>query len=385
MQTRTIGKTGIDASIIGLGGKHLDNQPQSVVDEVISAALDYGMNIMDLFMPGDVVRTNIGRALKGRRDKMLIQGAIGSVDLREQYDTSRNLDECRRYFENLLRCLDTDYIDFGMLFFVDSQEDIDALLDNGVVEYARMLRQAGVIKAMGASVHNPETACRLVESGLVEMLLFSINPAFDLMPGILDIKTMVSDGFASEISCIDPKRAELYRLCQSRDIGITVMKAYGAGKLLSPEHCPFSQALTPGQCIHYALTRPAVSSVLIGCRSRQELDAAVAYLDMSEEERDYSQAISTLKDGAKEGFIGSCVYCNHCLPCPAGINIASVNKYLDIARLDETAVPPATAMHYRELTAHGSDCTACGSCEERCPFGVKVTDNMRDAARLFGL
>jgi|GEM_PF-4353615 len=40
MQTRTIGKAGIDASIIRLGGKHLDNQPQSVVDEVISAALD---------------------------------------------------------------------------------------------------------------------------------------------------------------------------------------------------------------------------------------------------------------------------------------------------------------------------------------------------------
>ena len=384
MLTRTVGHTGIEASIIGLGSEHLDNQPQEVVDEVIGAALDHGMNIMDLFMPGDAVRTNIGRALKGRRDKMLIQGAIGSVDLREQYDVSRELGACRFYFEKLLSCLETDYIDFGMLFFMDSHDDIDAMLDNGVVEYAAKLRQAGVIRAVGASVHNPETARRLVEYGLVEMLLFSINPAFDLMAGSSDIMAMLGDGFASEVSRIDPRRAELYRFCQSRDVGITVMKTYGAGKLLSPEHSPFARALTPGQCIHYALTRPAVSSVLIGCRSRQEVEAAVAYLDLSEEERDYSQVISTFKDGGKGSFAGSCLYCNHCLPCPAEINIASVNKYLDVARLDETAIPPATAMHYRELAAHGSNCIACGSCEERCPFGVKVMDAMRDAAKLFG-
>jgi predicted aldo/keto reductase-like oxidoreductase len=270
-----------------------------------------------------------------------------------------------------------------MLFFMDSHDDIDAMLDNGVVEYAGRLRQAGLIRAVGASVHNPETARRLVEEGLVEMLLFSINPAFDLMAGNFDITTMLGDGFGAEVSRIDSRRAELYRLCQSREVGITVMKTYGAGKLLSSEHSPFAQALTPGQCIHYALTRPAVSSVLIGCRSRREVEAAVAYLDLSEEERDYSQAISLFKGNGKGGFAGACVYCNHCLPCPAGINIASVNKYLDIARLDENDIPAAIALYYRELEAHGSDCIACGNCEKRCPFGVKVMDNMREAARLF--
>jgi predicted aldo/keto reductase-like oxidoreductase len=383
MLTRTVGHTGIEATIIGLGSEHLDGKPRELVDEVIGAALDHGMNIMDLFMPGDAVRTNIGRALKGKRDKMFIQGAIGSVDLREQYDVNRELATCRFYFENLLSCLETDYIDFGMLFFMDSHDDIDAMLDNGVVEYAGRLRQAGVIRAVGASVHNPETARRLVEEGLVEMLLFSINPAFDLMAGNSDITTMLGDGFGAEVSRIDPRRAELYRLCQSREVGITVMKTYGAGKLFSPAHSPFAQALTPGQCIHYALTRPAVSSVLIGCRSRQEVEAAVAYLDLSEKERDYSQAISLFKGNGKGGFAGACLYCNHCLPCPAEINIASVNKYLDIARLDENDIPAAIALHYRELEAHGSDCIACGSCEKRCPFGVKVMDNMREAARLF--
>jgi hypothetical protein len=384
MQFRSLGSTGIEVSIIGLGCEHLDNKPPELAEEVIGTALDHGVNIMDLFMPGDAVRTNIGLALRGKREKMLIQGAIGSVDLSDQYDTSRDLSICRRYFENLLRCLNTDYIDFGMLFFLDSHEDIDAVLDNGIVAYARKLRQDGVIRAVGASVHNPATARRLVEENLVDMMLFSINPAFDMMPGGGDIAAMLGDEYAASVTRVDPERAELYRLCQSRGIGITVMKSLGAGKLLSVEHSPFAQALTPGQCIHYALTRPAVSSVLVGCRSRSEVEEAVGYLDLSDEERDYSQAVRAFKDDGKGGFAGSCVYCNHCLPCPSEINIAAVNKYLDIARLDEKTVAPSIAQHYRELSAHGTDCIACGSCEERCPFGVKIMDNMRDAARVFG-
>ena len=126
----------------------------------------------------------------------------------------------------------------------------------------------------------------LVEEGLVDMLLFSINPAFDMMPGTGDIMQMTGENATSLVARTDPKRAELYRLCQSRGVGITVMKTFGAGKLLSAEHSPFVKTLTPGQCIHYALTRPAVASVLIGCQSREEVEAATAYLHLDDAARD---------------------------------------------------------------------------------------------------
>ena len=61
------------------------------------------------------MRKNIGKTLAGNRQKMMIQGHIGSVDLREQYDVSRDLEVCKRYFDKLLTWLGTDYIDFGML------------------------------------------------------------------------------------------------------------------------------------------------------------------------------------------------------------------------------------------------------------------------------
>ena len=380
MEYRSIGKTGLSAGIIGLGTEHLDNKPYALVEEVIHTALEQGVNMMDLFMPGDAVRANIGKALAGNREKVMIQGHIGSVDLREQYDMSRDLDVCKRYFEKLLHCLDTDYIDFGMLFFMDSDADIDAVFDNGIVAWAEDLKRQGVLRGIGASAHNPATAKRIVESGVLDLLMFSINPAFDLMTGASDITAMLDTGYADMVRSFDPARAELYRLCESRGVGITVMKTLGAGKLLSAEHTPFAGPMTPAQCIHYALTRPAVVSTLVGCQSGQHVLDAVRYLDLSEEERDYAPIIS----GVKKDFRGSCVYCNHCLPCPSEINIAMVNKYLDIAALDEANVPPGIRQHYRELDSHGSDCIECGSCEERCPFGVPVADAMRRAAALFG-
>lgn len=108
------------------------------------------------------------------------------------------------------------------------------------------------------------------------------------------------------------------------------------------------------------------------------------YLEASEEERDYTEAVSAFRDDGKGGFSGSCVYCNHCLPCPSAVDIAAVNKYLDIAKLDENNIPPSIAQHYRSLKAHGSDCVECGSCEKRCPFSVEVIENMKKAAVLFG-
>ena len=119
---------------------------------------------------------------------------------------------------------------------------------------------------------------------------------------------------------------------------------------------------------------------MLGCSSAGEVTDACRYLDMGEEEKDYGKVIK----GYSGLMQGACVYCNHCQPCPAQIDIASVHRYLDIAKLDKANIPPSVRQHYDQLAAHGSDCIACGNCEERCPFGVEVIRNMAEAAQTFG-
>lgn len=376
---RPVGKTGMKASIIGLGMEHLDYRPYEVIEEVVDAAFESGINIFDLFMPGEVIRENISRALKGRRNQILLQGHIGSVETNGQYDRTRDVPTCRKYFEDLLRILKTDYIDFGMMFFVDTEEDYKGVFETGYISYVQQLKRDGKIRAVGASSHDPEMAARIVETGTIDLLMFSTNLAFDMLPSDIYALSVLGRKIDSTLlKGVNPARARLYELCESKGVAITTMKTLGAGRLLSKGFTPFSRPLTVGQCIHYALTRPAVVSAMIGCKTRNEVLEAVRYLDLSDEQRDYSTAL----EGFKETMNAKCVYCNHCLPCPVQIDIAATTKLLDIALL-EGNVTPALREKYDMLAHKPSECISCGSCEEKCPFNVKVIDNMNKAASLF--
>ena len=176
-----------------------------------------------------------------------------------------------------------------------------------------------------------------------------------------------------------PERAPLYRICEQNGVGITVMKGYAGGRLFTAEQSPFGVALTPVQCLHYALTRPAVASVMVGFDTPAHVDAAVAYETATEAEKDYA---SVLANAPQHAYSGQCTYCGHCAPCPAGIDIAMVNKLLDLARM-QPEVPASLREHYGSLSANAADCIACGGCETRCPFGVPVVERMAEAKEAF--
>ncbi len=77
------------------------------------------------------------------------------------------------------------------------------------------------------------------------------------------------------------------------------------------------------------------------------------------------------------------MYCGHCAPCPKGIQVAAVTKFLNLCKA-QGGVPETVREHYAALSAHAEDCIECGVCEKRCPFAVSVLENMRKAKEIFG-
>lgn len=381
MRYRTLGRTGMQVSEVGLGCEHLQGLSEKEIFEVVDAAISHGINIFDIFMSEPQVRTDIGKALAGRRDQVLLQGHIGAAWKNGQYCRTRDLAECKTFFEDFLARLDTDYVDIGMLHYIDTEADLEGVFGGPVIEYAKQLKESGVIRAIGMSSHNPSVAKKAVETGLIDVLMFSVNPAYDLLPEDLELDSFFKEETYQSNALLgtNPARAALYQTCERMGCGITVMKGFAAGALLSAERSPFGRALTPVQCIHYALTRPAVASILVGCKRPEEVSAAVAYETAGKEERDYSALLS---DTPKYSLKGHCMYCNHCLPCPSGIDVAAVNRLLDLALLSDP-VPDSVRDHYAQLGAKGSDCIACGSCEANCPFGVAVIQRMARAREVF--
>lgn len=379
MKYRELGKTGLMVSEIGLGGEWLERHNTEEVKQVIDCCAEAGINILDCWMSEPNVRSNIGAALEGQRDKWIIQGHIGSTWQNGQYVRTRDLDKVEIAFQDLLTRMRTDYIDLGMIHFVDETAEFARIMEGEFIEYVKSLKEKGTIRHIGMSTHNPDVAKLAALSGVVDMILFSVNPAFDMLPASENIDDYFKDEYEEQIGGIAPEREELYRICEQQGVGITVMKGYAGGRLFTPKTSPFGVALSPVQCLHYALTRPAVASVLVGYDTPEHVAAAVAYETASEEEKDYA---TVLAHAPRHAYSGQCTYCGHCAPCPSGIDIAMVNKLYDLAQMQDT-VPPAVRAHYKDLSAHGDDCVQCGGCEMRCPFGVHVIERMAGAAKLF--
>jgi len=379
MRYRKLGNTGLEVSEIGFGGEWLERHEFEESVELIRYAQEKGINIIDCWMSDPKSRDIIGKALEGNREKWFVQGHIGSTHQNGQYVRTRDMQFVKPAFEDLLQRLGTDYIDLGMIHYVDAQEDWDLCMNSPYIEYVKELKAAGTIRHIGLSTHNPRIAKTAIESGIVEMILFSINPAFDMHPAT-EVLDEMFENYANEMSGIDEERAALYRLCEEKGVGITVMKPYFGGRLFDPARSPFGSVFTPVQCIHYALTRPGVSSVLCGYDTKEQIDAAVAYETATADEKDYA---SVLASAPLHAYSGQCTYCGHCKPCPMDIDIAMVNKFYDLATA-QPAVPESVRAHYMALERKASDCIGCQSCEARCPFGVSVAERMRKTAELFG-
>ncbi len=379
MRYRRLGKTQVLVSEIGLGAEWLERMDAEGVRAIIKTCEAQGINILDCWMSEPNVRTAIGESIRDFREKWYIQGHIGSTWQDGQYVRTREISRVKAAFEDLLARLGTDYIDFGMIHYVDSEKEWEEIVKGPFMEYVHELKDKGIIKHIGLSSHNPKVAKLAVLSGEIEMMLFSVNPAFDLMPPTENLDDYFAEHYDESLAGMDPERAELYRLCERQDVGMTVMKGFAGGRLFNEKASPFGVALTPVQCIHYALTRPGVASIMAGFSEPEHVTEAVRYEDATEEEKDYA---SVLASAPHHAYSKKCMYCNHCKPCPAGIDIAMVNKLYDLATMQE-AVPSSVQAHYEALEKKASDCIGCGGCETRCPFGVEIVERMRKTKELF--
>lgn len=380
MQYRKLGNTGILTSEIGLGCEGFVEDEYQMASKLIDEAEKQGINYFDLFTPDQKVREALGHALKGRRDKFYIQGHIGTAWLNGQYERTRDLEITKKSFERLLEALQTDYIDVGMIHYVDTLDDWNFIINGPYIEYVKQLKEEGKIRHIGLSSHNPRVAQLAVDSGLIEVLMFSINPVYDIQPANDDVYYLFDEkNYQEKFTNFDEERLQLYESCQNKGIGITVMKAFAGGNLLNPDLSQIGKAMTVNQALHYCLTRPGVDSVLVGAHSVEELLECCSYENATDEDKDYAKV---LKDLNNVEFRDQCMYCGHCAPCPVHIDVASVTKYFDLAT--GKSIPETVLDHYKNLEHHASECIECGRCETRCPFHVAIRENMKKASEKFG-
>ena len=353
---------GEQISVIGLGSGSLSGTEQEMT-AVLDTAIQNGVNYFDMAPSEAAPFPAYAKAFSGRRDKIITQMHFGATYKSGKYGWTRKLSEIKEQFQWELNLLNTNYTDVGFIHCTDDADDLNEVMNGGLWDYMKGLKIDGKIRHLGFSSHNPDIARRILDTGLVDMMMFSINPAYDYRKGTYAI---------GEVA----ERAALYRECESMGVGISVMKPFAGGQLLNAKTSLFRRALTHIQCFQYALDRPAVLTVLPGVRNMEDLQTALHYVTASPEERDYS----IIGGFAPQDADGVCVYCNHCQPCPQGLDVGLINKYYDLALVGDTMA----AGHYRKLPVRADACVRCGHCESRCPFHVKQEARMKKISVYFG-
>lgn len=363
MEYRKLPHGGEEISILGLGTSSIQAAGEREIEETISLAVEKGINFFDMASAEAKPFAAYGRALEEVRRQVCFQIHFGADYTRGTYGWTTNLDVIKRSVDWQLKALKTDYIDFGFLHCIDEESDWKKVQKSGVLDYICGLKEQGIVRHIGLSSHTPRLAELVLDRKVLDMLMFSINPGYDYHHGAYAI------GNANE-------RLQLYRRCETEGVGISVMKAFSGGQLLNAKTSPFKKALTEYQCIQYALDKPAVLTVLPGIRGKADLERILGFFDAPEEEKDYS-VIGTFAPPEAEGV---CVYCNHCQPCPAGLDVALINKYYDLS----VAGDMLAGNHYKKLEKKAGDCIRCGHCDRRCPFRVKQGERMKEIAEYFG-
>lgn len=354
MDHRTLGRTGLHVSTISLGMEHLDMNDPAVTVAAIGAALDSGVNYFDLLLgPSHACGEVLAEAFAECPHTVMFAAHLGCGQKNGKYRRTREVAECEDIFGATLDMLPNHRVD--VLFAchnVDEHDDYEHIMTSGVFDLAMKLQAAGKARHLGFSGHTASTALEALQTGAFDVLMYPISFKTDN----------------------EPRRNDLLHYCAARAIGVVGMKTFAGGALFEHEI-----AMTPVPCISYSLTRPGVATAAVGVKTPEQMHAALAYLAADERQRDFHEILAGLR--GDEHADGQCVYCNHCLPCPADIDIPQV---LRLARSARDGATDELRRRYAAGKPRADACTRCGTCEPRCPFGVKTIAELAEAHNLLG-
>lgn len=168
MKYRPLGKTGLSVSAIGLGGWALGGGPDwgdtpfADVQSTVSAALDSGINFIDTATIYGNSETVLGRALKGKRDKVLLATKCGLVKNGSWTDHDLRPQTIVTQLENSLTFLQTDYIDLYWVHYLDPK-----IAWQSVLETLVKCKEQGKIREIGVCNIPPDILRQMAQSGVI--------------------------------------------------------------------------------------------------------------------------------------------------------------------------------------------------------------------------
>ncbi len=318
MEKVRLGRTELMVSRTSFGVLPLQRVEREEAARILRRAHEAGINFFDTARGYTDSEEKIGYALADVREDILIaskSGAITREGIEEQLATT-------------LRNLKTDYVDILQLHNPralpdphDPNSSYAALVD---------AKKAGKVRFIGITNHSREVADQAVETDLYDTLQFPL--------------CMISD----------EQDLALARKAAARDMGVIAMKALSGG------------LITQARAAFAFLRREPHIVPIWGIQRMEELEE---FLALEADPPALDEALWRVIEADRESLSGQfCRGCGYCLPCPADIPIPmAARMHLLLRRMPfESFLKP----DWQQRMARIDQCTECGQCAARCPYGL---------------
>jgi len=364
---------GNELSILGFGCMRFPSKAGKIdmeeTERELMTAYENGINYYDTayIYPGSEAAIGEIFERNGIRDKVKITTKLPHYLI-------KSLEGLEKIFQEQLRRLRTDHIDYYLMHMLTDTDTWQRLVDMGILDWIAAKKDSGAIGQIGFSYHgNSDMFCRLIDAYDWDICLIQYN-------------------YMDEHS--QAGRRGLYH-ANSKGIPVVIMEPLRGGKLVTrlPEKAKqifedYKIKRTPAQwAFRWLWNQPEVTVVLSGMNSdemvRDNINTAstVEIGELGpEEEAMLKQVVDVLNAKMKVG----CTGCGYCMPCPKNVDIpgtfAAYNRRYQESRL-WGLIDYFMCTALRKNSTAASNCVGCGLCEKHCPQNIPIREKLKDAQK----
>lgn len=335
MKKRLLGKTGMEVSVIGLGGIPIQRVSEEEAINIILECKNQGINFIDTARGYTVSEEYIGKGLKkaGRENFYIATKAM-----------TYEYDSMKKSIEESLATMDVDYIDLYQVHSVGTKKQLETVLsENGALKALKEAKEKGLIKHIGITGHIRETLLEALDNDEFETVQFPFNP-------------------------VEPQGTELFIKALEKGVGTIAMKPMAGGAfdhpLLSLKYIMNSDLIT--------IAIPGMDSV------EQVVENGQVGLKAEPLTKEEQEIINSEVESLGSEF---CRRCGYCKPCPEGIDIPNIFTFENYVL--KYNMPEYGKLKYDQLSAKADDCVRCRKCERKCPYNLPIVEKLKHAAKTF--
>lgn len=330
MEVRRLGKTGLEASVIGFGGIPIQTLKRKEARRLVGLALDCKINFFDTAQGYGDSEVKIGEGIEGRREECLLATK----------SPCRSLQQALKDVDAALRRLQVEVIDLYQVHHVSDSETLDQVIGpNGSLQGLKKAKEEGKINHIGITGHNPDVLLKAIKNEDFETVQMPFN--------------IIEDG---------PDERALLRAAKKQGVGVICMKPLAGGVIAEPE-----------LSLRWILAQ-SVSTAIPGMIQPDEVKSNAlvgrAPLPLSEKEL---EKLKKVCHPLEENFCRRCMYC---MPCPEGIPIYLIQELGDKVKVPQ--VRELCRDIYARQEVNVEACTECGECEEKCPYHLPIRKMLKE-------